>query len=54
MTTFDHPNIVKIEESFEDQDKVYFIIQELFGGNLFDMVMMNGKLSEGVTASIAA
>jgi serine/threonine protein kinase len=34
MITFDHPNIIKFEDSFEDSDKVYFIIEELFGGNL--------------------
>ena len=42
----EHPNIIKVEEAFEDLGKIYFIIEDLQGPSLFDYIMIDGKVSE--------
>jgi len=51
MRSLDHPNIIKLYESFEDQDKVYLVIEYFKkfihkrmceGGELFDRILEKG------------
>ena len=50
----DHPNILKVLETFEDQFKIYFIIDDLKGGSLFEKIIYDGCLSEVDAAAISA
>jgi calcium-dependent protein kinase len=34
MKTFDHPNIVKVFEWFEDDERIYLVMELLTGGDL--------------------
>jgi len=48
----DHPNIIKIENAYEDMSKLYFVIEDLEGPSLFDLVMDQGKLTEAAAQHI--
>ena len=50
----DHPNIIKVYDAFEDESKVYMIMDDMRGGNLFELIIKQGNLSESLTATIAA
>lgn len=46
LKTWDHPNIVKLYEVFEEKDWVFLIQEYLAGGELFDYITDNDHLSE--------
>lgn len=46
MKQVDHPNIVKLYESFEDEKYVYLIMELCEGGELFDKLLDMGNLCE--------
>ncbi|CAG9330886.1 unnamed protein product [Blepharisma stoltei] len=51
LSKLDHPNILKIYEFYHD-DKNYYIITEFCsGGELFEKIIQDGNLSEGLAAS---
>jgi calcium-dependent protein kinase len=52
MLALDHPNIVKLYQTFEDSRFVYLILELCSGGELFDRVVADGRLSEKLTAAI--
>merc|ERR1740123_1832728 len=52
MLALDHPNIVRLYETFEDSRFVYLILELCSGGELFDRVVADGRLSEKLTAAI--
>ena len=35
LSVLDHPNIIKVQEAYEDQFKIYFIIDDFKGSSLF-------------------
>ncbi|XP_053678521.1 calcium/calmodulin-dependent protein kinase type 1-like [Anopheles nili] len=41
-----HPNIVQLRETFEDESKVYLVMEQLTGGCLFDRMESMGLFSE--------
>mmetsp|Transcript_16731 Transcript_16731/g.36517 ORF Transcript_16731/g.36517 Transcript_16731/m.36517 type:complete len:429 (-) Transcript_16731:272-1558(-) len=41
-----HPNIIRLEESFESADRIYMVMEIMKGGELFDYVVEKGTLSE--------
>jgi len=46
MMTLDHPNIIRIKDTFET-DNIIFIVMELVrGGDLFDRIVEKGKYTE--------
>ncbi|KAK3271698.1 Calcium-dependent protein kinase 17 [Cymbomonas tetramitiformis] len=47
-----HPNVIKLEERFEDEDSVHLIMELCSGGELFEQLMLNGVYSEMDAASI--
>ena len=46
FATLDHPNILKVIEAYEDEFKIYFIIDEFKGGTLYDQIMVKGEFNE--------
>jgi calcium-dependent protein kinase len=50
----DHPNIIKLYETFEDKANVYLIMEECNGGELFERLAMNAKNHKLFTEKDAA
>jgi len=46
----DHPNIVRLYETFEDAQQVYLAMELCSGGELFATIVEQGYFSEGVAA----
>ena len=42
LSRLDHPNLMSVSESFEDRNNIYFIIDNLEGGCLYDRIIYNG------------
>ena len=42
----DHPNIIKLVDVYETEDKIYMISEYMRGGELFDYIVEKGTLSE--------
>jgi calcium-dependent protein kinase len=42
----DHPNIVKLYEVFEDEESLYLVNEYCSGGEMFDRIKKQKKLSE--------
>merc|ERR1719330_1389695 len=51
MKILDHPNIVRLYETFEDQRNVYLVLELCTGGELFDRILADGKFTEQAAAS---
>ena len=50
----DHPNIIKLFETFEDRRYLYLIMEECCGGELFQRLAMNAKNNKLYTEKYAA
>jgi calcium-dependent protein kinase len=46
MKLMDHPNIIKLYESFEDHRNIYLILELSTGGELFDRIIDSGHFNE--------
>jgi len=46
MKIMDHPNIIKLYESFEDHRNIYLIMELCSGGELFDRIIDSGHFTE--------
>ena len=46
LKDLDHPNILKIYEYFEDDNRYYIITDICNGGNLFDEIVKRNYFSE--------
>ena len=46
MKRMDHPNIVRLFETFEDHKNIYLILELCTGGELFDAIVSSGFLNE--------
>jgi len=42
----DHPHVIKTHEVFEENGKIYIVMEYCNKGDLFDYIKSNGKLSE--------
>mmetsp|Transcript_92925 Transcript_92925/g.268357 ORF Transcript_92925/g.268357 Transcript_92925/m.268357 type:complete len:565 (+) Transcript_92925:118-1812(+) len=52
MKTLDHPNIIRLYETFEDSEHVHLAMELCRGGELFDRVIALGHLSERQAATV--
>jgi len=46
LRNLDHPHIIKLFESFEDQRNIYLVMELCEGGELFDRIVREGFFSE--------
>jgi len=46
MTQLDHPNVIKLFETFEDSRNVYLVMELCEGGELFDKIIEKGHFTE--------
>ncbi|CAE6945216.1 CPK3 [Symbiodinium natans] len=52
MFSMDHPNIIKVFQYFEDSKQIYLIMECCKGGELFDAILEQGRMSEADAATI--
>merc|ERR1712151_640851 len=46
MKMMDHPNVIKLYETFEDHRNIYLIMELCSGGELFDRIIESGHFTE--------
>merc|ERR1719291_1578291 len=46
MKMMDHPNIIKLYETFEDHRNIYLVMEICAGGELFDKIIESGHFTE--------
>lgn len=52
MKIMDHPNIIKLYESFEDHKNIYLVLELCTGGELFDRIIDTGHFTETQAAIV--
>lgn len=52
-TVPDHPNVVKLKATYEDNENVHLVMELCEGGELFDRIVARGHYSERAAASVA-
>ncbi|CAE7772389.1 CPK2 [Symbiodinium pilosum] len=52
LKLMDHPNIIKLYESFEDLRNIYLVMELCGGGELFDRIIEAGSFTEVVAANL--
>jgi len=52
MKMMDHPNIIKLFESFEDHRNIYLVMELCSGGELFDRIIESGHFTEAQAATL--
>jgi len=52
LHNLNHPNILKNYEYFEDEKRYYAITEMIYGGELFELFLKDGKFSERDTAVV--
>ncbi|CAH8391098.1 unnamed protein product [Eruca vesicaria subsp. sativa] len=49
----DHPNVVKLRETYEDSENVHLVMELCEGGELFDRIVARGHYTERAAAGVA-
>jgi hypothetical protein len=42
LADIDHPNIYKIHETYEDESKIYIVINDMYQTTLYDKILNEG------------
>merc|ERR1719203_737627 len=50
--SLNHPNIIKLHETFQDHRNYYLVLELCNGGELFDHVVEGGKMGESQAAAM--
>jgi len=50
MKRVDHPNIIKLVETFEDSDHIFLVMELCVGGDLYNRLAQHGPFAEGSAA----
>ncbi|EEA06439.1 calcium-dependent protein kinase, putative [Cryptosporidium muris RN66] len=50
MKNLDHPNIVKLYETYQDHKNIYLVLEFCSGGELFDRIIQQGNFDEAYAA----
>ena len=53
LRAVDHPNMIGLHETFEDQQSIYLVMEFCTGGELSDFMKAQGRVSETAAALIA-
>ncbi|XP_068315942.1 serine/threonine-protein kinase ATG1a-like isoform X1 [Pyrus communis] len=48
LSTINHPNIIRLFEAIETEDRIYLVLEYCDGGDLADYIRRHGKVSETV------
>ena len=54
LADIDHPNIYKIHETYEDESKIYIVINDMYQTTLYDKILNEGQLSDHDAAAISS
>ncbi len=52
LKRLDHPNIIKLYEFYEDDERIYLVTELCTGGELFDELTKREQMDEQTTAII--
>mmetsp|Transcript_100025 Transcript_100025/g.283144 ORF Transcript_100025/g.283144 Transcript_100025/m.283144 type:complete len:496 (-) Transcript_100025:248-1735(-) len=52
MKLIDHPGIIKLHETFADDDNIYLCMELCTGGELFGRIVQEGRFSESAAAGV--
>ena len=52
MKEFNHPNIAKVYEYFQDSSRIYIILEHIDGIELFDHIISIKQISEKIAAKL--
>lgn len=52
MSLLDHPNIIRLYETYEDEQYVHIVMEYCEGGDVAERIINDGKFSEGEAAKI--
>eukprot|EP00744_Colponema_vietnamica_P002349 GILI01003701.1.p1 GENE.GILI01003701.1~~GILI01003701.1.p1 ORF type:complete len:490 (-),score=178.72 GILI01003701.1:255-1679(-) len=52
LKSIDHPNIIKLFETYEDNQKIYLVMEVCSGGELFDRIIAKGNFTEREAADL--
>merc|ERR1719343_1469717 len=52
MKLMDHPNIIKLYETFEDHRNIYLVMELCVGGELFDRIIEAGHFTEADASNL--
>ena len=52
LKALNHPNIIRLEDTYETSERIYMVMEMMVGGELFDYVVEKGTLSEEEASAI--
>lgn len=52
MKQFDHPNIIKVLDTFQSPQAIYIVMELVKGGDLFDRIVVRGKYTEDLARKV--
>ena len=52
LQVLNHPNIIRLEDTYETSERIYMVMEMMVGGELFDYVVEKGTLSEEEASTI--